>query len=365
MSTIGATAPSQHTINYDALLSTTLFAFRPKMVDNIFKSSGFLALLRSRGAIEYQNGGERIAQPLMYEKNTTVKSYHGYEQLDTTPQDGMTTAFYPWCEIGGTIAISRLEERQNSGEAAILKLLEKKIMQTEMSIKESVNTQLICGTVSSGTFVEGNGMKDMYPLGYFLRKAKATNPTTSNVGNISAATYSWWRHRVGDFGSGGATGADFNVNVTTRSGLKTYLYRLWNFCSRGGDGSGPDIILSDQVTYETYEMALDASKQYINTDMAELGFDTVRLKGGTMLWDELVPDLYSGTTAITAGTAFMINSKFYKLVIDEQTDFVTTPFIEPENQTAKVAKVLFMGNSTVSNLRKHGVGLNIAQNIVS
>ena len=111
MSTIGATAPSQHTINYDALLSTTLFAFRPKMVDNIFKSSGFLALLRSRGAIEYQNGGERIAQPLMYEKNTTVKSYHGYEQLDTTPQDGMTTAFYPWCEIGGTIAILTRKER--------------------------------------------------------------------------------------------------------------------------------------------------------------------------------------------------------------------------------------------------------------
>lgn len=33
MSTIGeASAPSQHTINYDALLSTTLFNYRPVMV---------------------------------------------------------------------------------------------------------------------------------------------------------------------------------------------------------------------------------------------------------------------------------------------------------------------------------------------
>lgn len=366
MSTIGSTAPSQNTINYDALLSTTLSAYREKMVDNIFKSSGFLALLRKNGGIEYQNGGERIAQPLMYETNSTVRSYSGYETLNTQPQDGMTTAFFPWCEIGGTISISRLEERKNSGESARLKLLEKKIMQGEMSIKEAVNSQIIRGTVSSGTFVPGNSAKDMFPLAYFFRKLKATDPTTGgNVGNISCSSSSWWRHNVGDYKNQSTTNADFSVDVTTRSGLKMYLYRLWNFCSRGGDGSGPDIILSDQVTYETYEMALDAGKQYINVDMAELGFDTIKLKGGTMLWDELVPDVGSGTTAITYGTCFMLNSKFFKLVIDEETDFITTPFIEPENQTAKTAKVLFMGNTTVSNMRKHGLGIYLSQSITS
>ena len=366
MSTIGNSAPSQNTINYDALLSTTLMAYREKLVDNIFKASSFLTLLRERGAIEYQDGGERVAQPLMYETNKTVKSYSGYETLDTTPVDGMTTAFYPWCEVAGTIAISRREERQNSGESAIMKLLEKKIMQTEMSLKEAVNTQLIQGTVSSATFVPGNSAKDLFPLGYFFRKLKATDPTTGgNVGNIAGATYSWWRHRVGDFGGHSTTNADFSASVSTRTGLKTYLYRLWNFCSRGGDGSGPDINLMDQVTFETYEMALDSSKQYVDSKLAELGFDNIKLKGGVCVWDELVPDIYTGTTAITEGTVFMINSKFYKLVIDEQTDFVTTPFIEPENQTAKVAKVLFMGNATVNNIRKHGVGLGISQSIVS
>uniref|UniRef100_A0A6M3K6S5 Putative capsid protein n=1 Tax=viral metagenome TaxID=1070528 RepID=A0A6M3K6S5_9ZZZZ len=77
MSTIGATAPSQHTINYDALLSTTLMAYRPTMIDNIFKSSAFLAALRKYGGIEYQNGGERVQIPLMYEENDTFKSYSG------------------------------------------------------------------------------------------------------------------------------------------------------------------------------------------------------------------------------------------------------------------------------------------------
>ena len=79
----------------------------------------------------------------------------------------------------------------------------------------------------------------------------------------------------------------------------------------------------------------------------------------------MVPDISTGTAAITLGSVFALNTKFYKLVIDSQTDFVTTPFIEPENQTAKTAKILFMGNATVSNMRKLGVAYGIAQTIVS
>lgn len=86
MSTIGeAGAPSQHTINYDALLSTTLMAYRDQMVDNIYKDSAFLSFMRNNGGVITQNGGERIAIPLMYGKNETIKTVGGYEMLDTTP----------------------------------------------------------------------------------------------------------------------------------------------------------------------------------------------------------------------------------------------------------------------------------------
>lgn len=97
MSTIGdPIAPSQHTINYDDLLSSTLFNYvnGGALIDNIFRDSAFLAYLRSSGKIMKQGGGERIAMPLMYGKNETVKSYENYEVIDTTPQDGMTTAFH-------------------------------------------------------------------------------------------------------------------------------------------------------------------------------------------------------------------------------------------------------------------------------
>ncbi|KKM96307.1 hypothetical protein LCGC14_1179380 [marine sediment metagenome] len=368
MATVGDTgAPSTNTVYYDALLSTTLDAYMSggTMFDNIFKDSAFLALLRLNDAVESQNGGERIRAPLMYGKNSTVKSYEGADTLDTTIQDGMTTAFYEWKEIGGTIGITRKEERQNSGEAAKLNLLRAKVKQAEMSLREVLNQQIVQGTVSSATFVPGNDVKDLNPLGYFLRKLNATDPTTGgDVGNIAGDTYSWWRHRTAAYNGDSDAGVDFKISATSFKGLIVNLRRSYNYCSRGSGGS-PNIVLFDQISYETYENALDQKVRYTNTKLADMGFDNIKLRGATCIWDEQVPDIDSGTVAITTGTAFFLNTNFYKLIIDAETDVVTTPFVEPENQTVKTSKILFMGNTAVSNLRKHGVGFGIAQNIAS
>lgn len=369
MATIGSTgAPSTNTIYYDSLLSTTLDALvgSGTLFDNIFKDSAFLAALRDSGSVIKQNGGERIRLPIMYEGNSTIKSYSGEEVLDTTLQDGITTAFYEWREIGGTIGITRKEERQNSGEAALLQLLEAKTKQAQMQMREELNRQLLVGSVSGATFVPGNSAKDLNPLGYFLRKNNEVDPTVGgNVGNIAGSTSSWWRHRTAIADTGTPfTGNDFALSVSTYAGLKVAMRRLYNFCSRGAGGA-PDWGVCDQVTFETYENALDTQVRYTNTKMADMGFDNVKLRGATILWDEVVPDVEAGTEAITKGTLFLINSNFYHLVIDSETDIVTTPFVEPENQTVKTAKILFMGNAGVSNLRKHGVLYAIPQDIVA
>jgi hypothetical protein len=45
----------------------------------------------------------------------------------------------------------------------------------------------------------------------------------------------------------------------------------------------------------------------------------------------------------------------YGFASNAQSNIVTTPFIESENQTMKSSKILFMGQATCSNLRKCGV----------
>jgi len=325
-----------------------------------------LAALREFDGVDFQDGGERIACPLMYGKNKTIKSYDGYDTLDTTPQEGITTAYFPWRELGGTISISRKQQRQNSGEAQILSLLESKTKQAEMSMREELNLQCLQGTVSSTTFVPGNDNKDIFPLGWFLRKLNATDPTTGgDVGNIDASAESWWRHQTAVADSASVdTGNAFALAVTTLRGLEIAMKRMYNHCANGSGGP-PNLVVCDQVTYETYENAVEERVRLQSTRLAQLGFDSTRLRSAEVLYDEQVPDIDSGTVAITKGTAFFLNTNFFKLIIDSETDVTTTPFVTPENQTASTAKILFMGNQTCSNLRKQGVLYATSQTIVA
>jgi hypothetical protein len=373
MATHGASAPASNTINLDALMSTTVAAYKKQMFDNIFKDNAFLAYLKKSGAIKTQNGGQRMVMPLMYETNGTIRVHSGYETIDTTPQDGITSAEYDWGEIAGTISISRKEERQNAGEGRIINLLDSKIKQAEMTMTEYLTTSLLVGEVSSATFVplqSRGGVDGLNPLGYFLRKDPSTDPVRGgNVGNIAGATYSWWRPQFADGNGSKPSGGSFGISASTFAIFKQAFYRMYNYCSRGTGGS-PDLIVADQISFETYENALDQSKRYVDTDMADMGFQTVKCKTATMLWDEQTPDIESGTTAVSAGTAFFINSKFYHLWFDSETGnasdgFIVTPFVEPENQTAKTAKVLAMGQAGVSNMRKHGVLWGLSQAVTS
>jgi hypothetical protein len=62
----------------------------------------------------------------------------------------ITAAIYNWKQIAASIAISGIEEAKNRGTEAIIKLLNAKIMQAEMSIKSLVNGQLLSSNDGSG-----------------------------------------------------------------------------------------------------------------------------------------------------------------------------------------------------------------------
>ena len=115
--------PASLTRNYDAVLSACLDAFIGKNpIDQIFKDHVLLEVLKEKGVIVPQTGGHKLRAPLGYSTNSTVDSYNGYDQLDTTPQDEFTTAFYDWRQLAGAVSISGLEEERNSGEAEIFDL---------------------------------------------------------------------------------------------------------------------------------------------------------------------------------------------------------------------------------------------------
>ena len=105
----------------DSVLTTTLAEYGNQLKDNIFDTYPLLSwlngklgeALRGSSVKRTIDGGESIVEQLLYEMNSTVDSYSGYEALDTTPQEGLTIARYNWKQYSGSISISGLEERSN------------------------------------------------------------------------------------------------------------------------------------------------------------------------------------------------------------------------------------------------------------
>jgi len=364
--------PSSLTDDYGALLTTTLRKMEARLHDNITRKNKYLSYLRMRGRWRSQDGGERVKVALMHALNSTADIYTGYGNLDTTPQDGITSAFYTWSQIAVSISISRLEERQNSGNSQAISLLQSKTRQAEVSASELLNNCLVAGRITAsanlGQFFARIGRLDSAAVGPLplavLIDANASRSVS--VGNINGNTYSFWRNQA------------TSSTATTFAGYKQELNQVYNDCSRGAGGN-PDLVLGDQRMWEQYFNGLQNQERYVVTDqriidvLGGAGEDMLKLRGATFIWDEVVPDVETnaevvdaiGTVGASGGTVFMVNSESMEYVRDAQTDFITTPFVRPVGQDARVAQILWMGAMGTNNRRKNGVLYGISRSIVS
>ena len=354
--------PSTETREYDALLSTTLANIRPVLEDEISTSNALLFFLMRRqsgGYMSVASPGERAEVPLMYEL-TGADFYSGYDQLDVTPMDGMTKAFFDWREISVPISISRKEERQNSGEARIINLLKGKTRQSLLGIQDLFGKALLQGNgpntataITTPYTSPSNGALGFDPV----PKLIANDPTGSLVvGNIDQATYEWWRNQ------------DVQSSATTFAGFLKEARNMNNRCAKG-PGGAPNFHVVDQNVFELYETALAAAHRNPSYNVADIPFDNIAFKKQPMVWDEFVPDADNGTIAsipvASSGTWYMMNTRFIGIQYDAESNFITTPFVRPENQTARTAHILWMGTTTVSNRRKQGVLSSIDTTIES
>lgn len=359
MSVYGAgSAPSQNTINYDAIMSTSLFNYQRTLTDNISKSNAFFYRIQENGMYESLDGGVAIQIPLMYALGT-ADWYEGYDTLNTDPTDGITSAFFDWRQLAVPVAISRKEERQNSSTDRIIDLLKSKIMQAELGIKERFARAALQGSLASGgaslTTADSSGITgalgiDPVPL------QVSSNPAASVVvGNINGSTATWWQNQFKQ------------TALTSANKSSDFLFEMnqvYDNCSKG-PGGPPDTIICDQVTYELVNVAYYQVYRRTLDTADDMPFENVRFKRAILTWDEFVPDIMNGTLTPNTGngTMYFFNTKFLAVKYDRETNFVATPFMKPVNQDARVAHILWMGNLCMSNRRKQGVWFNLPRTL--
>ena len=349
-------APSQVTLNLDSLFGISLAAYRKTLVDNIGAINAFFHEIIRGELYESQDGGSYIQEPLMYAL-TPADSYDGYDELSTLPTDGLTDAIFQWRQCAAAVAYSMKEIKQNKQK--IIDLVKARLMQAEMGLQEYFSQSLLWGAAADGGSLTSprvspvNGSLSIDPITSLI----AFDPTTStSIGNINQSTSTWWRNKT------------FTASSTTYDAFLLELDHAFNNTSLGTGGK-VNIVLSDETSYELFVHALYQKYRQIKTN-ENFPFENTVYKNATVTMDDKVPDAYSGTTsAATYGTFYLINSKFFKMRYEEDSDFEMLKdengktFQKPVNGDSRVGHMAWMGNLTVNNRRKQGVYGKVARTL--
>jgi hypothetical protein len=302
--------------NFDTLLSTTLANYRKQLTDNIFTARPLTYFLTDKGRLRMVDGGTKIVEPLIYGQNSTVASYSGYDTISLTAQSGMSAAEYDWKQYAASIAISGIEEAKNNGEAAIINLLEAKIMQAEESMKEGFN-QMFFGDGTGNSGNNWNGLGNLVESGN----------TVGGINSASGQGNDWWRSYE-----------ENTAGALTLAQMST----AYNSVSVGNDH--PDMVLTTQTLFEKYESLLQPQLRYTDTKTADAGFQNLLFKAAPVAYD----------VHCTAGVVYFLNSKYLTLVGHTGKWFAQTDFVRPENMDARYALIMSYGNLTCRNRAKQG-----------
>lgn len=316
-------------LNYDYITAIVRDEYIPKLVDNIYEKSAFLSMLRRDGRVQAAtnmsstvNGGTKIIQPLLYSKNTARGNYANYDTVDVTPPDNITAAEYVMYNYYVTISISQEDELKVNGDNAVINLLNTKMEESEMSLKDLIATDLFTG---SGSKIIGLD----------------TAIGTGTYGGIAGATYTWWNSGV----DATAHTAANMVDSTNASYIHKLLRAGYKSCKHKGEM--PNLILTSQDTFDLYEQTLQASARYPMTErgkfMADAGFDVIEFRGIPIVVDDYISD--------TADAMYMLNTNYFTHYYHPENNFKMHEWVKPSNQLARVTQITYTTQNAISNRR--------------
>ena len=297
------------------VLSTSLADYQKRLVDNIYNTNVILRLANEAGNKKTINGGVSIVETLLRDKQNAGGFYLGADILNNTQINTTTLLEYKWQNAYEPIVINRDEERQNSGDMhKIIDLVGTKIQLSERAINDRMENAL------SQPVGEANNLIDLETL-----------VAAGTLGSIAGASNTFWQSTVA------ASGA-FATQGLTDMTTATYLV------SAAANVDNPTHYLTTKSIFQKFEQTRLPLERITNgTLAANAGFTNLTFKGKPVIYGNY----------INSGLIFGLNMNYIYLAVDSETDFVTTPFISPTNQTIKVAYILWRGNLLTNNRRRH------------
>lgn len=299
----------------DSVLTTTLSDYSKKLVDNVYNDVVMFKLASEAGTKELLNGGASITKHLIKEKQDDGGFYLGADILNNVQGHDTTLLEYKWQNAYEPIVITRDEERSNSGDAH--KLIDLAGMKTQLS-QRAITDRL--DQALSTNVAESNNLIDIDEI-----------VGTGTLGSVAGGTYTFWQATR-------TTSGAFATQGLTDMATATYAV------SSSAVVENPTMYLTTKTIFQKFEQTRLPLERISNGNLsANSGFTNLTFKGKPVIYGNY----------IGSGLLYGLNMNYIYLVVDSETDLITTPFITPTNQTVKVAYILWRGNMLTDNRRRH------------
>jgi len=296
------------------VLTTSLADYSKTLADNVYNDVVVLKLCEAAGNKRMVDGGLSIVNTVIKEKQDDGGFYLGADVLNNTQGNDTNMVEFKWQNVYEPIQITRDEERQNSGDMhKIIDLVAAKTQMAEKSIKERMDQAL------STPVSEANNLIDLETL-----------VNTGALGTLNGASDTFWQSTVT------ASGAFATQGLTD---MTTATYAV----SSSATVDNPTHYITNKTIFQKFEQTRLPLERISNTLTANAGFTNLTFKGKPVVYGNY----------ISSGLLFGLNMNYIMLAVDSATDFITTPFLAPTNQTVKVAYILWRGNMYTNNRRRH------------
>jgi len=326
------------------LLSSTLYSIRDGEVDELYKKVAFIDGVKKAGGVEVEKGGIKIQRPLSIQEHSTITQLAtGYEPVSLAVNDVLRPAVYDWTDYVSPIVITKKEETENSGEYAIVKILEARMKSVMGMLRRETNKQILRG--NSTVLTSLNTLNGSAAGGFGFLEPRATGSQTNIVGGISKATFPvpGWLNQF----SNGALVPDFMTNLYN-------MYIAANAVSPMGD---VDHLIMSQAALARYRKELFDVQRFIDTKTLDGGRMGLAFNGAIAESD---PEMGFGT-AVAGETldAYMLNYDGIKLVFHSEGDFSVSPFEHISGTTARSANLYVKCQLVADFLGGQAVGVNL------
>jgi hypothetical protein len=321
------------------LLSSTLYAIRDAEVDQLYRKTAFLDLVKSAGGIEYEDGGIKIQRPLSVVDHSTITQLAtGYEPVSLAVSDVLKPAIYEWQDFVAPVLITRKEELENQGEKAIVKIVEARMKNVMSMFRRELNKQILAGT---STIMSNMSSLNGFTLttGFLEEGAATPAGQTNTVGGLSKATLNvpGWFNSVKS-----GTVATINADLTA-------LYQECNQFSPFGDVKA---IIMNPAAFAAYKAALFTNERFMSSDKLDGGRLQLAFAGAVVEQDNEMPDNTGGAAKYSG---YLLNFEGIKMCFHSDGDFAVSPFEFIAGTTARSAQVYLKAQLIADHLRGSGV----------